>query len=91
MQRYGLVGYDEVVRSIGRRTLGPEELAGDVELLAANDNDLLAVEELLGDGTGETSEKVAWWYVLLVPILNAHLSLVLRTLPVNHDDRLEAV
>lgn len=43
----------------GERTLGPEELSRDVELLAADDNDLLAVEELLGDGAGETTEKVS--------------------------------
>jgi hypothetical protein len=41
------------------RTLSAEELAGDVEGFAADDNDLLAVEELLGHGRGETTEKVA--------------------------------
>ena len=49
-----------------RRTLGPEELAGDVERLAADNNDLLTVEELLGDSAGETSEKVAWLHPSLV-------------------------
>ena len=44
---------------VGGRTLSPEELAGDVERLAADNNDLLTVEELLGDSAGETSEKVS--------------------------------
>ena len=42
-----------------RRTLRAEELAGDVEGLAADDDDLLAVEELLGDDAGEATEEVA--------------------------------
>jgi hypothetical protein len=41
------------------RTLSAEELAGDVEGFAADDNDLLAVEELLGHSRGETTEEVA--------------------------------
>ena len=44
---------------VGRRTLGAEELAGDVELLAANDHDLLAVQQLLGDSGREAAKKVA--------------------------------
>jgi len=44
---------------VGGRTLGPEELARDVELFAADDDDLLAIEELLGDCGSETAEKVA--------------------------------
>lgn len=44
---------------MGVRTLGAEELAGDVEGLASHNNDLLAVEELLGDGAGEATEQVA--------------------------------
>lgn len=43
----------------GRRTLSAEELARDVEGLAADDNDLLAVEELLGNDAGEAAQKVA--------------------------------
>lgn len=39
--------------------LGAEELARDVEGLAADDNDLLAVEELLGDDAGEATKEVA--------------------------------
>lgn len=41
------------------RTLRAEELAGDVKGLASHDDDLLAVEELLGDGAGEATEQVA--------------------------------
>jgi hypothetical protein len=42
-----------------RRTLRAEELARDVESLAADDNDLLAVEELLGNNGSKTAEEVA--------------------------------
>lgn len=42
----------------GRRTLCAEELAGDVQGLAAHDNDLLTVEQLLGDGAGKATEQV---------------------------------
>lgn len=38
--------------------LRAEELAGDVESLAANNDNLLAVEELLGDDTGKTAQQV---------------------------------
>ena len=50
-----------VGRSVGgrRRTLSPEEFAGDVELFASDDDDLLAVEELLCDSAGETTEEVS--------------------------------
>lgn len=41
-----------------KRTLGAEELARDVEGLAAHNNNLLAIEELLGDGAGEATEQV---------------------------------
>lgn len=41
------------------RTLRAEELAGNVEGLAADHNDLLAVEELLGDDAGKATEEVA--------------------------------
>lgn len=41
------------------RTLRAEELAGDVKGLAANDYDLLAVQQLLGDNRGETAKEVA--------------------------------
>lgn len=44
---------------VDRRTLGAEELAGDVEGLAAHNDDLLAVKQLLSDGAGEATEQVA--------------------------------
>ena len=37
------------------RTFRSEELAGDVEGLAAHDYDLLAIEELFGDGAGKAT------------------------------------
>ena len=43
----------------GRRTLGAEKLAGDVEVLAADDNDLLAVEQLLGHDAGQPAQQMA--------------------------------
>ena len=45
---------------MGGRTLRSEELAGDVEGFAADDDDFLAVEQLLGDGAGEAAEEVAF-------------------------------
>jgi hypothetical protein len=42
----------------GRRTLRAEELAGDVQGLASHNDDLLAVEQLLGDCGGQATEKV---------------------------------
>ena len=42
-----------------RRTLCAEELAGDVEGLAADNNDLLAIKQLLCDRAGKTAEQVA--------------------------------
>lgn len=42
-----------------RRTLRAEELAGDVEGLAAHNNDLLAIKQLLCDRAGKTAEQVA--------------------------------
>lgn len=43
----------------GRRTLRAEELARDVQGLAADNNDLLTAEELLGHDGGQTAEEVA--------------------------------
>lgn len=43
----------------GERTLGAEELAGDVKSLAADDNNLLATQQLLGNNAGQAAEKVA--------------------------------
>jgi hypothetical protein len=41
------------------RTLRAEELSRDVEGLAAHDDDLLAVEQLLRDRAGQTAEQMA--------------------------------
>lgn len=41
------------------RTLSAEELSRDVEGLAADNNDLLAVQELLGDSAGQATEQVS--------------------------------
>ncbi len=41
------------------RTLRAEELAGDVQGFATNDDDLLAVEELLGDDARKTTKEMA--------------------------------
>lgn len=46
-------------RDGGERTLRAEELARDVEGLAAGDDDLLATQELLGDDGGQAAEEVA--------------------------------
>jgi hypothetical protein len=41
------------------RTLRTEELAGDVEGLTSHNDDLLAVEQLLGDSAGQTTKEVS--------------------------------
>ena len=41
-----------------RRTLRAEELAGDVEVLASHDNDLLTVQKLLGHSRGQAAEEM---------------------------------
>jgi hypothetical protein len=43
----------------GLRTLSTEELSGDVQGLGADDDDLLAAEQLLSDNAGQTAQKVA--------------------------------
>lgn len=58
----------------GRRTLRAEELAGDVQGLASHNDDLLAVEQLLGDRGGQATEKVPFavddlWHMLAVVVL----------------------
>ena len=40
-------------------TLRPEELAGDVEGFASDDDDLLTVKQLLRDGAGKTAEEMS--------------------------------
>ena len=42
-----------------KRTLRTEELAGDVEGFTSHDDYLLAVQQLLGDGAGQATEKVS--------------------------------
>lgn len=39
--------------------LGAEELAGDVEGFTSDDDNLLAVEKLLGDNAGQATEEVS--------------------------------
>jgi hypothetical protein len=41
---------------VGAPTLRSEELAGDVEGFATDDDDLLAIEKLLRNGAGESSK-----------------------------------
>lgn len=41
------------------RTLRTEELSRDVQRLAADDDDLLAAEQLLGNNAGKTAQEVA--------------------------------
>ena len=41
------------------RTLRSEEFARDIEGLSADNDDLLAIEELLGSDTGEATKQVA--------------------------------
>ena len=43
-----------------RRTLRTKELPRDVNLLASHNDDLLAVEELLGDCAGETALEMTF-------------------------------
>lgn len=48
-------------KEIGRvaRTLRAEELAGDVEGLTSHNDDLLAVEQLLGNSAGQATQEVS--------------------------------
>lgn len=48
-----------VIGELDRRTLRAEELAGDVEGLAADNNDLLTAQKLLGDNRGQTAKEMA--------------------------------
>jgi hypothetical protein len=50
---------EKISMVVVERTLSTEEFARDVESLRADNNDLLAVQQLLCDGTGETTEQVA--------------------------------
>ena len=51
--------YRKFVVSWDGHTLRAEELAGDVEGLAADNNDLLTAQELLGDNGGESAKEMA--------------------------------
>jgi hypothetical protein len=42
-----------------RRTFCTEEFAGDVESLTSHHHDLLTVKQLLGDDTGQATQKVS--------------------------------
>jgi len=55
----GCVGFRYRVRTGCERTLRAEELSRDVQGLAAHDDDLLAVEQLLRDRAGQTAEQMA--------------------------------
>jgi hypothetical protein len=48
------------IREGFERTLRTEELAGDVEGLTSHNDDLLTVEQLLGDSAGQTTEEVSF-------------------------------
>lgn len=48
------------IREGVERTLRAEELAGDVEGLTSHNDDLLTVEQLLGDSAGQTTEEVSF-------------------------------
>lgn len=42
-----------------QRTLRTEELARDVEGFTSHNDDLLAIQHLLGDGAGQATKKVS--------------------------------
>ena len=42
------------------RTLGAMEVSGDVDALATDDDDLLALQQLLGHGRCQTTEQMAF-------------------------------
>lgn len=48
-----------VMLVVGKRTLRAEEFAGDVELLAPDDDDLLAIEQLLGHSASQATEQMS--------------------------------
>lgn len=66
----------------GRRTLSAEELARDVELLAADNNNLLTVQKLLGDSGSETSEEMS----LSVDHDLNRPSVAVLSLPIHHPE-----
>jgi len=50
----GLLAHESLVLE-----LCAEELSRDVQSFASNNDNLLAVEQLLGDGAGQTTEEVS--------------------------------
>jgi hypothetical protein len=56
LRRSTALGFEGVYRS---HTLSAEELARDVQGLAADDDNLLAAKELLGDNAGQAAKQVA--------------------------------
>lgn len=54
-----LCGRPQIGVSWGRHTLRAEELARDVERLAADNNDLLTAKELLGHNGGKAAKEMA--------------------------------
>lgn len=56
---YGWVSSSYSALHEGERTLGAEEFARDVEGFAADNDNLLAVKELLGDDASKSAEQVA--------------------------------
>lgn len=50
---------EEKIEEGVERTLRAEELAGDVEGLTSHNDDLLTVEQLLGDSAGQTTKEVS--------------------------------
>ena len=58
-QTLSAIARNERNRERVERTLRAEELAGDVEGLTSHDDDLLAVEQLLGDSAGQATKEVS--------------------------------
>lgn len=57
--RVGSRSWGLSLESVGLRTLSTEELSGDVQGLSADDDDLLAAKQLLGDNAGQAAQEVA--------------------------------
>jgi len=62
MERAGLFRVDDVpfMEEIMVSELVAEEAAGDVDLLAADDGNFLAREDLLGNDAGQATEQMAF-------------------------------
>jgi hypothetical protein len=59
-QSFSTTAYNKRNRERAERTLRAEELAGDVEGLTSHNDDLLAVEQLLGDSAGQATKEVSF-------------------------------